>query len=122
MWRCAKAETAGPVLVRGWAGLVVASAGSWPASVMMAAAWGVLVVMVPPDGDLVHVLVVEQLYVECLVEGGLDAFGQLAEVPGDQRDDAEEFGVVVTGGGVVDAGDLGFDLLALGVQFGEPLG
>jgi hypothetical protein len=122
MWRCAKAETAGPVLVRGWAGLVVASAGSWPASVMMAAAWGVLVVMVPPDGDLVHVLVVEQLYVECLVEGGLDAFGQLAEVTGDQRDDAEEFGVVVTGGGVVDAGDLGFDLLALGVQFGEPLG
>jgi hypothetical protein len=26
-----------------------------------------------PDGDLVHVFAVEQLDVECLVEGGLDA-------------------------------------------------
>src|ERR1700676_5030376 len=33
-----------------------------------------------PDGDLVHVLAVEQLDVECLVKGGLDAFGQLDEV------------------------------------------
>jgi hypothetical protein len=34
-----------------------------------------------PDGDLVHVLAVEKLYVECLIESGLDAFGELAEVP-----------------------------------------
>jgi hypothetical protein len=37
-----------------------------------------------PDGDLVHVLAVEKLDVECLVEGGLDALGQLGEVSGEQ--------------------------------------
>src|SRR5216683_5948262 len=73
-----------------------------------------------PDGDLVHVFAVEKLDVECLVEGGLDAFGQPAEVPGEQGDGVEEFGVVVACGGGVDAGDLGFDVLAFSVQFGEP--
>jgi hypothetical protein len=68
-----------------------------------------------PDGDLVHVLVVVQLDVECLAEGGLDAFGQLVNRSGQERDGAEEFGVVVAYGGVVDAGDLGFDVLAFGV-------
>src|ERR1035438_6302866 len=61
-------------------------AGSWPASVMMAAtAWGGAGGDGGPYGDLVLVLVVEQLQVECLVEGGLDAFGELAEVPGQER-------------------------------------
>jgi hypothetical protein len=39
-----------------------------------------------PDGDLVHVLAVEKLDVECLVHGGLDAFGEPAEVPGQEGD------------------------------------
>jgi hypothetical protein len=71
------------------------------------------------DGDLVYVVVVEGLDVEGLVEGGLDVLGVDVDGAGQQRDQLQQRGVVVAGGGVVQGVWLGLGGLAFGLEFGE---
>jgi hypothetical protein len=51
---------------------------------------------------LVHVVFVEGLDVECLVERGLDVLGVQVDGVGEEGEVVEEGGVVVAGGGLVE--------------------
>lgn len=73
------------------------------------------------DADLVFVFAVEELEVEGLVEGGLEAFGDAVEGAGDQGEGVDEAGVVVAGGGGVQGGECCLGGFAVGVEFGESL-
>ena len=72
------------------------------------------------DGGLAAGLVPQDLQVEGLEQLGFELRGQAGQdVPG-QRQLVEQGGVRGLGGGLGQGGQLGFELLAFGVELGEP--
>jgi hypothetical protein len=56
------------------------------------------------DGDLVHVVFVQGLDVERLVEGGLDVLGLQVHGASEERQVIEQGGVIIAGAGLVQGG------------------